>query len=193
MLLKQQYNPAVVSKESEAFCATCVVFKIKLTEIAMASGLPKATIEKFKLGNEDLTSIELFKIVKVFTPNERVFYGAMMDIQQAAEDARVNLPLLDLAPSVHEDVYRDALGLTMATFNIQHRDVYTPIGMQSSNFSAWYKGNRGISVTNLNKIKSALSGPQRAFMDATANCFICLEPQPPSIRPVAIGGHSVAA
>jgi hypothetical protein len=71
--------------------------------------------------------------------------------------------------------------------------VYTPIGMQSSNFSAWYKGNRGISIINLNKIKSALTSPQRAFMDAVANCFICLEPMPPSIRPVATGGHSVAA
>jgi hypothetical protein len=193
MLLKQQYNPAAVSKESEAFCATCVVFKIKLFEIAMASGLPKTTIEKFKLGNEDLTSIELFKIVKVFTPNERVFYNAMMDIQQAAEDALVKLPLLDFAPSIHEDVYRDALRLTIETFNIQHRNIYETIGMQSSNFSAWYKGNRGLSIINLNKIKSALPGPQRTFMDAVANCFICLEPQLLGQRPVAIGGHSVAA
>jgi len=194
MLLKQQYNPSIVSKESEAFCATCVVFKIKLNEIAMASGLPKATIEKFKTGNEDLTSIDLFKIVKVFTPNERVFYNAMLDIQQAAEDARLNLPLLDFTPGIHEDVYRDALGLTMATFNIQHRDVYTPIGMQSSNFSAWWKGSRGISVNNLNKIKSALSREQRTFMDAVANVFVCLEPQPPAAsRPVAVGGHQMAA
>jgi hypothetical protein len=194
MLLKQQYNPSIVSKESEAFCATCVVFKIKLNEIAMASGLPKTTIEKFKTGNEDLTSIDLFKIVKVLTPNERVFYNAMLDIQQAAEDARLNLPLLDFTPGIHEDVYRDALGLTMQTFNIQHRDVYTPIGMQSSNFSAWWKGSRGISVNNLNKIKSALSREQRTFMEAAANVFICLEPQPPTTsRPVAVGGHQVAA
>lgn len=189
MLLKQQYNPAVISKETEAFNATCVVFKIKITEIAFASGLPKSTIESFKIGNENLTSIDLFKIVKVLTPNERVFYNSMMAIQDAAEDAKINLPLLDLSPRVCEDVYRDALDVTMGTFNMQHRDVYQPIGMQSSNFSAWFKGSRGISVTNLNKIKSALSREQRTFMDAIVSCFICLEPQPPSSRPVAAGGQ----
>jgi transcriptional regulator with XRE-family HTH domain len=186
MLLKQQYESRAICRESEAFAATCVVFKIKLAELAYASGLDLGTIEKFRQGDGGISTTTLFKILKVLTPNERNFYNALINIQNAASDGEITLPLLDFAPSVKADVYRDALELTFRVFGINSRDVYSAAGMQSSNFSNWLTGKRDITLPTLARIKAALSKPQRAFFESVADIYVCLEPHPPANRPVSI-------
>ena len=183
MLLKQQYEPEEVCREAEAFAATVVVFKIKIAELAFASGLERAAIERFRCGADDISTTVLFKILKVLTPNERNFYNSLIAIQNAAADADITMPLLDFAPSVKSDVYRDALTLTLEIFGISRADVYSKAKMQPANFSNWIAGKRGINLSNLAKIKSALTREQRTFFESVADIYVCLEPHPPD-RPV---------
>lgn len=191
MLLKQQYEIRAVCREAEAFAATCVVFKIKLAELAYASGLDLQTIEKFRQGDGAISTTTLFKILKVLTPNERNFYNALVNIQNAAADAEITMPLLDFAPSVKADVYRDALELTFRVFGINSRDVYSAAGMQSSNFSNWLTGKRDITLPTLARIKAALSREQRSFFESVADIYVCMEPHPPSIRPITGTSNNV--
>lgn len=182
MLLVQQVRESEVCREAEAFAATVIVFKIKIAELAMASGLDRQVIERFYGGASDISTTTLFKILKVLTPNERNFYNSLMAIQGAAADAGVTMPLLNFAPSVRENIYRDALDLTFKVFGINQKDVYTAAGMQSSNFSNWFTGKRDMNLPNLARIKAALSREQRAFYESVADIYVSLEPHPPESR-----------
>jgi hypothetical protein len=182
MLIREQFDPTIVYKESEAFAATCVQFKIKLPEIAIASGLPKADIERFKLGSDDLNSRQLWKIINALTPKERAFYNSMMSIQDAAESAGIKMPLLDLQKArLNPDPFRGALELTMLVFGLQSKDIYTKIGMANSNFSAWFRGTQDTTmIITLRKIRSGLTLEQRVFMDAILNALVSMESEPSS-------------
>jgi hypothetical protein len=182
MLLVQQVRETEICREAEAFQATCVIFKIKIAELAMASGLDRHVIERFYGGAGDISTGTLFKILKVLTPNERNFYNSLMAIQGAAADAGVTMPLLNFAPSVRDNVYRDALDLTFKVFGINQKDVYTGAGMQSSNFSNWFTGKRDMTLPLLARIKAALSREQRAFFESVADIYVSLEPHPPESR-----------
>jgi predicted transcriptional regulator len=182
MLLVQQAQDREVCREAEAFQATCVVFKIKIAELAMASGLDRRIIERFYDGASDISTSTLFKILKVLTPNERNFYNSLMAIQGAAADAGVKMPLLNFAPSVRENIYRDALDLTFKVFGLASVDIYKSAGMQSSNFSNWITGKRDMNLPNLARIKAALSREQRTFYESVADIYISLEPHAPEVR-----------
>lgn len=191
MLLKQQYQQGEICREAEAFAATCLVFKLKIAELALMSGLDRMTIEKFRDGSSEISTTTLFKILKVLTPNERNFYNALMEIQYAAGDAGVTLPLLDLAPDIKVDVFRDALTLTMQVFGVCQKDIYTAAGMQNSNFSAWMTGRRDMNLGNLGRVKAALSREQRSFFEAVASVFVTLEPHPPERRPSLVSSQQL--
>lgn len=179
MLLKQQYQHTETTYESEAFNATIVMYKIRLNELQMAAGISKNTIERFKLGLDEISTNDLGRIVKAFTPQERAFYNSMIQVQASAAAASVKLPPLEFVRSAKcSDVYRDAMEMTLSVFCLQQKAVYTRAGIQSSNFSAWLKGSRDISLANLQKIKGALSREQRAFYDAVADIFVAIEPLP---------------
>lgn len=182
MLLKQQYEQPTTTYESEAFNATIVVYKIRLNELQMAAGVNKHTIERFKLGMDDISTGDLGKIVSAFTPQERAFYNSMIQVQSSAGAASVKLPPLDFVRSAKSsDVYRDAMELTLSVFCLPQKSVYSRAGIQGSNFSAWLKGSRDISLANLQKIKGALSREQRAFYDAVADILVAIEPLPYTI------------
>jgi hypothetical protein len=185
MLIKEQFDPKTVNKESEAFAATCAAFKIKLPEIAIASGVPRHDVERFKVGCDDISGRDLFKILAALTPQERTFYEAMMTVQDAAEDAGIKLPLLDLKKAAsNSDPIRGAMEMTLHVFDLQSKDVCDRAGYASSNFAAWYKGNReGITISVISKIKSGLTREQRAFMNAVINAIITLYP-PQQIKEV---------
>lgn len=180
MLLKQQLKNDDTCYEAEAFAATVIVFKIRLTELQMAAGVSKMTIERLKLGYSELSTEDLGKIVYALTPSERNFYNSMIQVQRAATDGNIRLPLLEFSRQIERrsDIYRDALELTLNVFCLQQKYVYTRAGIQASNFSAWLKGTRDISLSNLSKIKGALSREQRTFMEAIGDALIALEPLP---------------
>jgi hypothetical protein len=178
MLIREQYDPSTIYKESEAFAATCVAFKIKLSEIAVASGIAKHNIERFKVGWDDFTTTDLIKILGALSHQERTFYYAMMAVQEAAEDAGIKLPLLDLREVANNsDPFRGAMELTLFVFGIQSKIVCDRSGYASSNFATWYKGTRGgATIATVNKIKTGLTREQRAFMDAIVNAVVTLYP-----------------
>lgn len=176
MLLVQQVKESEVCREVEAFQATCVVFKVKIVELAMASGVDRQVIERFHSGAGDISTTTLFKILRVLTPTERSFYNSMMSIQYAACDAGITLPLLNFTPLMHDNAYRDALDLTFRIFGINQKDVCVAAGMQSGNFSAWMTGKRDVTLPLLARIKNALSREQRVFYESVADIYISLEP-----------------
>lgn len=180
MLIREQYDPKIVNKESEAFAATCVAFKIKLPEIAIASGVQKHDIERFKVGCDDITTRDLYQILSALTPAERTFYNSMMAIQDAAEDAGIKLPLLDLRRAAdHTDPIKAAMEMTLQVFEVQSKTVCDKAGYATSNFAAWFKGSReNVTLATISKIKSGLTREQRAFMDAVVNAIITLYPEP---------------
>jgi transcriptional regulator with XRE-family HTH domain len=182
MLIRAQYDPTIRNKESEAFAATCVQFRIKLNEIQMASGLQKATIESFKTGTDELTTRDLWKILGALTPFERTFYNSMMSVQDAAEAAGISMPLLDLQKAQsNPDPLRGAMELTMQVFDINSKTICDAAGYANSNFAAWYKGSReSVTLGTLQKIKAGLTREQRAFMDAIVNALISMRPEPSS-------------
>jgi transcriptional regulator with XRE-family HTH domain len=182
MLIRAQYDPTIQNKESEAFAATCVQFRIKLPEIQMASGLTKQTIESFKTGTDDLTTKDLWKILNALTPFERTFYNSMMSVQDAAEAAGISMPLLDLQKAqTNSDPLRGAMELTMQVFDINSKAICDAAGYANSNFAAWYKGSReSVTLSTLQKIKTGLSREQRAFMDAIVNALVSMQPEPTS-------------
>lgn len=179
MLLKQQYEQPKNTYECEAFNATVVMYKIRLNELQMAAGISKNTIERFKLGLDEISLNDLGKIVRALTPQERAFYNSMIQVQAAAAAASIELPPLDFKrSSAYSDIYRDSMEMTLNVFCLQQKAVYSRAGIQSSNFSAWFKGSRDISLANLQKIKGALSREQRAFFDAVSDILVAIEPLP---------------
>lgn len=172
MLLKQQYQQGEVCREAEAFAATCIVFKLKIPELALMSGLERGAIERFRDGASDISTATLFRILKILTPNERNFYNSLMAIQGAAGDAGITMPLLDFTTDVKLDVFRAALDLTIRIFGLNQKDIYTAAGIQSDNFSSWFTGKREINIMSLARIKTALSSEQRRFFEAVSDIYI---------------------
>jgi transcriptional regulator with XRE-family HTH domain len=178
MLVKQQFDTNVVSQESEAFQATCVVFKIDVRDLVKASGVSREIVERFKIGDDSLNTAQLYKLKRALTAEERNFYNSMLVVQSAAADAGILLPLLDLSETNGSvDLYRDAVMLTCQIFGIQQNSLCKKSGIFSSNFSAWALGRRDMTVNSFYKIKAALSREERSFLDAVINILLALDPQ----------------
>lgn len=174
MLLVSQAQK-LASKEAEAFSATVDSFKIDLLVIARITKVLVADVEAFKNGVVVIKSATLTRIIMALKPLERSFYFAMIACQNAAEDGRVKLPLLEFNKITDDaDIYREAFRLTVSTFRLEQAYLCRSVDMPGSNLNAWLRGSKDCQVKSLDRIKSALTVEQRNFYESIVNALFCL-------------------
>ena len=164
------------SKESEAFSACVDEFGIRLDDLSQASGVSLNMLREFKKGNTtSFKSIWLTNLVYALLPGERAYYQAMIVIQHAVEDARINLPLLQFDRIVDgSDIYRQALEKMVEIFNIDMVFLCRSSGLKEPNVSRWRRCKADFELDSLDKIKAVLTPEQRNFFFAVVDILYTL-------------------
>jgi DNA-binding phage protein len=166
MLLEKQAT-MIQSKDAEAFNATVVMFKLRISDIASDSGLTRREIEEFKKGSGRLNTRTISRIILALSPAQRSFYSAMIALQYAAEDAGVKTPILNIQKMDDStDIYREALKMTFEAFKLPMSRLAENCGIAKSNLSNWLSGKKGFYLESIDKIREALSPQQRNFYNA---------------------------
>ena len=175
MLLTSQVTKSR-SKESEAFAATVDEFGIRLDDLAQASGVSLNMLREFKKGNtSSFKSIWLTNLVYALLPSERAYYQAMIVIQNAAEDARIQLPLLTFDRIADgSDIYRQAFDKMVEIFSIDTVFLCRSSGLKEPNVSRWRRCKADFELDSLDKIKAVLTPEQRNFFFAIVDILYTL-------------------
>lgn len=172
MLLASQ-EPELKSSESEAFAATVDNYGIKLYEIARISGLTADKIEKFYKGKTNLTTRSLTKVICALTPTQSAFYSALVQAQESARTAKIQLPLIKFRDIVDiTDVYRQAFIYTVKAFDIEIRAFGIKADIIETNIQAWKSGRRDLTQGSIDKIKSGFTPEQRTVFLALTEIFL---------------------
>lgn len=173
LVLLESQEPEPKSSESEAFAATVDNYGLRLYEIARLSGLTPEKVEKFYKGKTNLTTRSLTKIICALTPTQSAFYSALVQAQESARSAKIQLPLIKFRDIVDiTDVYRQAFIYTLTAFDIELRSFGLKADIIETNIQAWKSGRRDFTQESMDKLKSGLTIEQRTVFLALVEIFL---------------------